>query len=174
MTATSNFAHIERFVRICRHTGYFRVEQQGDAATTLVVGLKETLALGERLAANIKRSWRDNFGGGVYLNAIGGKGLIDLSDEAMAERIRLVSSQHAAGKDALEIGETFRESASSAVELANGIVPVEPDGTHRLTRTLFGSAAMRNENVLKMQRQRKIWWMKVYSIIGNSFGYEFN
>lgn len=127
------------------------------------VRLKETLLLGRKLADNIARSWRDNLGE-VHLNALplNGKSLLDLNGESFKKRFRLVRDR-AVGREGLEIAESYDVAAKRHKDdsLENGILCVQSDKVQRLSRALFSSTAMRNENVLKMQRERKIWWMKV-------------
>lgn len=168
MRPASNFgASAEPFLRICQEAGYFLAERN---AGQMKVCLNETLGLGVRLSDNISKRWRGNLKKS-HLNAFtlneNVKSLVDFSGESFRERLRWAKDR-AAGKETLEIAETYDVAGTSSTKeesVIDGLLLVQPDKVQRLTRTLFSSTAMRNENVLKVQRERKIWWMKVHSMM---------
>lgn len=150
----------EQFLRICQEAGYFLAERDG--AKMDVIRLKTTLELGVKLAENIGRSWRANFNGLTFNE--NKESLVDLRGESFKEKFRLMKENGEVGRGAHEIVEQFEMFGNNNEDaLPEGLLVVQPDKVQRMTRTLFSSQALRLENVLKVQRERKIWWMKVIS-----------
>lgn len=152
----------EKFLRICDEAGYFLAELE--AAGRLQVRIKESLALGIKLADNIRRSWRENLKGipFIALNGIG-ESVLDSRGDSFKDKLRLMKDRVVRG-ESLQIAETYDVDGVEPNHKDSefeGIVVVKPDKIQQLTRTLFSSTSMSNENLLKMQRERKIWWMKV-------------
>lgn len=145
---------LNQLVEICRTAGYFKMLVNQNALTTV-----ESLPLGRMLSENIRREWCRSFDSSVSFlsDLVPGVSVLDLKGGKCAEQLRGIQ----VAMEGVPFG--LAECVEGIVDDINveGNVRIITAATRKLACSYFTSEKTGKEFFYQLQRQRKIWWMKV-------------
>lgn len=147
---------LNQLVDICRTAGYFKMFVNKNELTAI-----ESLPLGRMLSENIKREWCRSFDSSVSFlsDLVPGASVLDVRSGQCAEQLRLIQKEAAIKGVPFGLAECVEGKVDDFSVGEN--VRIFPVTTMRLACSYFTSEKTGKEFFYQLQRQRKIWWMKV-------------
>lgn len=159
---------LPQLLRAARESGYFDVEYSRADRELRLGGDK--LRLGQMLVENVRCKWRESTVA-VSLNHLGlsptGQSVLDLSKSKLAKHFGRIEASTKCDELPFELKEEF-VSTTAVADRQKGVdrdegddrIAVRGDEYSSLSQLLF-TRESQAECFMNVQRQRKIWWMKV-------------
>lgn len=159
---------LPQLLRIAREAGYFGVEYSRANRELRLGGDK--LRLGQMLVENVRCKWRESTAA-VSLNHLGlsrpGQSVLNMSKSKLAKHFGKIEASTKCDELPFELKEEFvstivADRQEKEVDLDEGEdrIAVRGDESSSLSQLLF-TRESQAECFMNVQRQRKIWWMKV-------------
>lgn len=150
---------LKQLVDNCRKSGYFEI----NVSKENVLNDIKSLSLGTRLQESIKKEWKNSIVGeskAICLNDIvADKSLFHLNGPQLQDRFITITKQ--LGRTIpFGVAEEFSSNLLPNTTSEN-VINILPDTCTYLSYSHFTSGKKAKEEFYKLQRQRKIWWMKV-------------
>lgn len=147
---------LNQLVDICRAAGYFKMVVNQNELTAV-----ESLPLGRMLSENIKREWCRSFDSNVSFlsDLVPGASVIDLRGGKCAEQLQRIQKEVTIKGVPFGLAECV-EGKADDVGVDDNVRIITAART-KLACSYFTSEKSGKEFFYQLQRQRKIWWMKV-------------
>lgn len=158
---------LPELLRVAREAGYFGVKYSRADRELRLDGDK--LRLGQMLLENVRRRWLES-SVAVSLNHLGlsqpGQSVLDLSKSKLAKHFGKIEASTKCDELPFELKEEFVSHTNGQKEMDmvddDDRIAVRGDESSVLSQLLFTTESQA-ECFMNVQRQRKIWWMKVNS-----------
>lgn len=150
---------LNRLVDICKAAGFFKIHVNQNELQAV-----ETLPLGRMLTENIKREWSRSFDSSVSFLSflVPGVSVLDVSGGKCAEQLQKIEKIVPIKGMPFGLAECVKGKVDDVSVDDSGWI--RASATQKLACSYFTSEKTGKEFFYQLQRQRKIWWMKVSSI----------
>lgn len=160
LTSVGAPKRLNQLVDICRTAGYFEMLVNQNELTVV-----ESLPLGRMLCDNIKREWCRSFDSSVSFlsDLVPGASVLDVRGSKCAEQLRGIQKEPAIKGVPFGLAECVEGKVGdvSVSDLSGDNLRIFTATTRKLACSYFTSEKTGKEFFYQLQRQRKIWWMKV-------------
>lgn len=155
---------LPQLLTVARKAGFFGVKY--DRASRELRLDADQLSLGQTLMENVRNKWRGSMTAAVSLNDLGlsgsGRGIFDLSKAKLTKQFAKIEASVKCDVLPFELREEWTVGkVTSKGGQADDEITVTGENFNCLSKLHFTKESQA-ECFMNMQRQRKIWWMKVH------------